>query len=78
MRDMKNTMNKWPKGLQEVYVVCDQCVKHLINHGVNPSEAEDSVLEVLKEYDSELTSGKYSVIKDNLRYVFLNENLTII
>ena len=75
---MKNNKNKWPKGLQEVYVVCDQCVKHLINIGVNPSEAEASVLEVLQEYDSELARGEYSVIKDNLRYVFLNENLTII
>lgn len=74
---MKNTM-KWPKGLQEVYVVCDQCIKHLINNGVNPSDAEGSVLEVLKEYDDELARGKYSVVTDNLRYVFLNENLTII
>ena len=74
---MKNNM-KWPKGLQKVYVVCDQCIKHLINNGVNPAEAEGSVLEVLKEYDDELARGKYSVVIDNLRYIFLNENLTII
>ena len=65
-------LKKLPKGLQEVYVVCDRCIHHLIKNGVNPVEAEGSVLEILKENVDLLEKGRYVSVKNNLINIFLN------
>ena len=65
-------LKKLPKGYQEVYRVCDRCIHHLISKGVNPIEAENSVVEILKEQEELLINGRYISVKNNLINIFLN------
>lgn len=66
-----NKINKLPKGLQNVYVMADKCCKVLImKKGFNVRLAEETVLNALKEYDSDLKMGNYKKVETTLEMKF--------
>ena len=68
---MKNKINTLPKGLKDVYLTANFCVIHLIKEGENPVEAEDMVLEILKESESDLLERNYKLVQLTLQTIFL-------
>jgi hypothetical protein len=68
---MKNKINTLPKGLKDVYLIANQCVIHLIKEGENPVEAEDMVLEILKECEGDLLNGNFKLVQLTLQTIFL-------
>jgi SMC interacting uncharacterized protein involved in chromosome segregation len=63
-------MNKLPKELQRVYIMADKCCKVLMMRGMNAKAAEETVLNTLKEYDSDLRTGNYKKIETALEIKF--------
>ena len=63
-------MNKLPKELQRVYIMADKCCKVLMMRGVNVKAAEETVLNALKEHDSDLRMGNYKKVETLLEVKF--------
>lgn len=59
--------------MQKVYAVANRCIIKLINDGKHKDEAEGSVLEVLKEHQTELAAGTWKPVCANLRMIFLGQ-----
>ena len=65
-------MNKFPKGLQKVYVMADKCCKLLMmKEGLTAKTAEEIVLNALKECDSDLKIGNYVKVETALEMKFV-------
>jgi hypothetical protein len=63
-------MNKLPKGMQRVYVMADKCCRVLIMKGMNIEIAEETVLDALKEHESDLRMGNYKKVETALEVKF--------
>jgi uncharacterized Fe-S radical SAM superfamily protein PflX len=63
-------MNQLPKGLQQIYVMADKCCKVLMMKGITAKSAEETVLNVLKEYESDLKAGNYKKVETALEMKF--------
>ena len=65
-------MNKFPKGLQKVYIMADKCCKLLMmKECLTAKTAEEVVLNALKEYDSDLRIGNYAKVETSLEMKFI-------
>jgi hypothetical protein len=58
--------------MKKVQITADKCIRNLVKNGVSYSEAENSVLEILKENTLELKKGKFSEVCKTLSFIFLN------
>jgi hypothetical protein len=66
-------MKSWPKGLIDIYKINSRlCQKLMKEHGVSADVAQKTLIEFMKEYESELTSGKYTTVKNALLNQFDN------
>jgi hypothetical protein len=62
--------------LQKLQKVSVQCVEHLIiRKGQKPSDAENMVLEILKESDSYIRSGMIDSVIATLKMTFLDQSI---
>jgi hypothetical protein len=57
--------------LKEIYLISDKCIRHLIKEGEDPNDAEDIVLEILKECHNDLLNKRYDLVKLTLKTIFL-------
>lgn len=69
-------MKKWPKGLQQVMVTADKCVKHLVSKGQPHDKAESTVLEIIKESASDIQAQRYNTVITLLEITFLNKDVS--
>jgi len=63
-------MNKLPKGMQRVYIMANKCCMVLIMKGMNIEIAEETVLDALKEHESDLRMGNYKKVETSLEVKF--------
>ena len=68
----KKIMNGLPKGLQKVYLMSDKCCRLLmLKEGFTAKQAEETVLKVLKEHDSDIRMGDYDKVETALQVKFV-------
>lgn len=68
----RKIMNGLPKELQKVYIMADKCCRILmLKEGFTANEAEEEVLNVLMEHDSDLRIGDYSKVEIALAIKFI-------
>jgi hypothetical protein len=68
----KKIMNGLPKEMQKVYIMADKCCRVLmLKEGFTAKEAEEAVLSVLKEHDSDLRIGNYAEVETALAIKFI-------
>lgn len=68
----KKIMNGLPKEMQKVYIMADKCCRVLmLKEGFTAKEAEEAVLSVLKEHDSDLRIGNYVEVETALAIKFI-------
>ena len=58
------------KGLQNVHITCGTIISVLRKRGVSAEEAEESVLEILKEHTDELMKGQYRKVIASMNRIF--------
>lgn len=66
---------KYPKGLIEVNNVSGKCLKHLMSKGKTLTEAEDMILEVLKECKGQLQARQFGFVCELLEMTFMDKEL---
>lgn len=67
-----NKINKLPVDLQKIYIMADKCCKVLMmKEGFTAKLAEETVLNTLKEYDSDLKMGNYKKVETTLEMKFV-------
>ena len=68
----KKIMNGLPKGLQKVYAMSDKCCRILmLKEGFTAKAAEEAVLNILKEYRSDIEMGEYDKVETALAIKFI-------
>jgi hypothetical protein len=63
-------MNQLPNGLHQIYIMADKCCKILMMKGITIKAAEETVLNTLKEYNSDLKAGNYKKVETALEMKF--------
>ena len=64
-------LNELPEGLRRVYIMADKCCKVLMmKEGFTAKLAEETVLNALKECDSDLKVGSYEKVETTLEMKF--------
>ena len=68
----KKIANDLPKEMQKVYAMADKCCRRLIMmEGFTAKAAEETVLDTLREYDSDLRMGNYDKVETALAIKFI-------
>jgi hypothetical protein len=68
----KKIANGLPKEMQKVYAMADKCCRRLIMmEGFTTKAAEETVLNALREYDSDLRMGNYDKVETALAIKFV-------
>lgn len=65
-------INSLPKGMKAVALTAQRCIGALVKNGYSFQDAENVVLEALKEMETDLKSGNYSMVNATLRMAFLD------
>jgi hypothetical protein len=64
------------KQIQKVHNVSMQCITHLVkNKGVSVKEAEDMIIEILKESASYIQNGNVDFVIATLKMTFLDQSV---
>ena len=66
---------KVPKKFQKLHNVSLQCIAALMKKGMSFEKAEDAVMEILKEHDTELMNGQLELVIASLKMVFLDASV---
>ncbi len=68
----KKIMNGLPKEMQRVYVMADKCCRILLlKEGFTAKAAEEEVLSILKEHESDIRIGNYGKVEVALESKFV-------
>lgn len=70
------TAPKLTASQMKIAMTATKCVEHLIKSGKTPTEAEDAVIEILKEAHETYTNA--SLVCGMLEMIFLNKNVDVV